>query len=139
MPRDQAALRQYDREELNRWPQQMHQEWSMVRQLMYQGRQNVALTTDSLWEELERVHGRELFPNMLKLATIRRLLPMRNVDCERGFSTQNRIKTRLRNSLSVKRLDTLMRISINGQVRADFNFHRAFVAWAAARNRRILN
>ncbi|KAI8490494.1 hypothetical protein Bbelb_317620 [Branchiostoma belcheri] len=131
MPRDQAALGQYGREELNTLlatyggvpadqpltvdPEQTRQEWAIVRQLMYQRRrQSVALTTDSLWEELERVHDRELFPNMLKLATVGRLLPMHTADCERGFSTQNRIKTRLRNSLSVKRLDILMRISING-------------------------
>ncbi|KAI8487984.1 hypothetical protein Bbelb_344320 [Branchiostoma belcheri] len=70
MPRDQAALGQYGREELNTllatYGEQTRQEWAIVRQLMYQRRRHsVALTTDSLWEELERVHGTELFPNML--------------------------------------------------------------------------
>ena len=41
-----------------------------------------------------------MFPNLMKLATIGLLLPMSTVDCERGFSTLSRVKTKLRNRLS---------------------------------------
>ncbi|CAH1242454.1 Hypp6723 [Branchiostoma lanceolatum] len=71
-----------------------------------------------MWEELEHVHGSECFPNVLKLATVGRL--------SAEFSIQNRIKTRLRNALSIKRLDILMKIAINGPTRRDFD--RAFVS-----------
>ena len=54
------------------------------------------------------------FPNMIKLMAISRVLPVSSVECERGFSKQNLIKTRLRCSLSIELLDKLMRVSING-------------------------
>ncbi|CAH1242459.1 Hypp6730 [Branchiostoma lanceolatum] len=73
-----------------------------------------------MWEELEHVHGSECVPNVPKLATVGRL--------SAEFSTQNRIKTRLRNALSIKRLDILMRIAINGPTRRDFD--RPFVRCA---------
>ncbi|XP_078614277.1 uncharacterized protein C17orf113-like [Branchiostoma floridae x Branchiostoma japonicum] len=115
-------------------------EWGLVRQLMFRlKRQDVTLVAiDSMWEELEQTHGTELFPNILMLATIARLLPMHTADCERGFSVQNRLKTRLRNALSVNRLDILLNIVINAPERQEFDFHRAYRVWAAVKNRRIV-
>ncbi|XP_078607889.1 zinc finger protein 862-like [Branchiostoma floridae x Branchiostoma japonicum] len=121
-------------------PDAARQEWAIVRQMMFRLRHRDVpiVATHEMWEELEIVHGTELFPNILTLATIARLIPMHTADCERGFSTQNRLKTKLRNRLSVTRLDTLLRIVINGPERRDFDFHRAFQRWAQVRNRRIL-
>jgi len=55
--------------------------------------------------------------------------------CERGFSTQNRIKSNRRNRLGEKQLEILTRISEQGpdfkeqrgNVFCDFNFERAVV------------
>ena len=55
-----------------------------------------------------------MFPNLTKLATIGLLLPVSSVDCERGFSTLSRVKTKLRNRLSNKVLNYLLMISIEG-------------------------
>ena len=41
-------------------------------------------------------------------------LPASTAGCERGFSTQNRLKTKLRNRLLEGKLDILMRLSIEG-------------------------
>ena len=54
------------------------------------------------------------FPNMEELLAISRVLPVSSVECERGFSKQNLIKTGLRCSLMNENLARLMRISING-------------------------
>ena len=54
------------------------------------------------------------FPNMTGLLAICRVLPVSTVDCERGFSAQNLIKTRLRCRMGLENLDNLMRVAING-------------------------
>ena len=66
---------------------------------------------------------------MTKLLAISRILPVSSVECERGFSKQNLIKTRLRCSLSVEMLDKLMRISINGPALPEFDPLQIFRAW----------
>ena len=65
--------------------------------------------------------------------------PVSTVDCERGFSKQNVIKTCLRNKMSDVALENLMRISIDGPSRDSFNFKGAFKKWAGQKTRRILN
>ncbi|WAR15188.1 DCA17-like protein [Mya arenaria] len=57
------------------------------------------------------------------------VVPMSSVQCERGFSTQNRIMTRLRTSLNNKNLDTLMRIREDGPPLNQFDFNRALLKW----------
>ena len=64
--------------------------------------------------------------------------PVSTMDCERGFSKQNLIKTCLRNAMSVTSLENLMRISIDGPPRDKFNFSLAFKNWAGQKTRRIL-
>jgi hypothetical protein len=54
------------------------------------------------------------FPNLEKLLRISLLIPVSSVPCERGFSTQNRIKFKLRTNLSNHNLNTLCRISEEG-------------------------
>jgi hypothetical protein len=50
------------------------------------------------------------FPNMVLLACVLLVVFMNSACCERGFSTQNYIKGKLRNRLSVQLLDCLMRV-----------------------------
>jgi hypothetical protein len=55
-----------------------------------------------------------IFPNLINLMYILLTIPVSTVDCERGFSRMNLIKTKLRNRLRADHLDQLMRISIEG-------------------------
>lgn len=79
----------------------------------------------------------DIFPNLCKLAIIALVIPMSSADCERGFSTLKRIKTRLRNRLSNRILNYLLMISIEGPDLQKFDFNKAVDKWAAQRNRRI--
>ena len=78
-----------------------------------------------------------LYPQLRKLATIALVLPVSTAECERAFSTMNRIKTDLRNRLITLNLDHLMRISINGPSQADYDFDKAATLWGNQRQRRI--
>jgi len=71
------------------------------------------------------------------LAIIGALVPVSTAECERAFSSMNRIKTEIRNRLKTSTLDCLMRISIKGLPLAEFNFERAADIWAGMRNRRL--
>ena len=66
-----------------------------------------------------------MFPNLTKLATTGLLLPVSSVDCERGYSTLSRVKTKLRNWLSNKVLNYLLMISIGGPPPSDFPYDTA--------------
>lgn len=64
-------------------------------------------------------------------------LPASTAGCERGFSTQNRLKTKLRNRLLEGKLDTLMRLSIEGEPLNEFDFASALAVWKSAKSRRM--
>ena len=72
---------------------------------------------------------RDMFPQLSKLANVGALIPVSTAECERAFSSMNRIKTDLRNRLKTSTLDCLMRISIEGPQIGDFNFERAADIW----------
>ena len=80
---------------------------------------------------------RTLYPILSKLAQIALTLPVSNADSECGFSCMNRVKTQLRNRLTVSSLDTLLRISIEGPDISQFDFSSAVTKWSSLRNRRI--
>ena len=80
---------------------------------------------------------RAMFPNLAKVATIGLLLPMSTADCERGFSSLQRVKTDLRNRLSNRILNYLLVISIEGPDPTDFPYQEACDIWSGWRNRRI--
>ena len=68
-----------------------------------------------------------MFPNLARVAAIGLLLPMSTADCERGFSTLQRVKTDLRNLLSNRILNCLLLISIEGPSPTDFPYDEACV------------
>jgi hypothetical protein len=80
-----------------------------------------------------------LYPLFSKIASIALTLPVTNADSERGFSVMNRVKTVLRNRLTVSSLDSLLRISIEGPERTYFDFERAVTLWGSKRHRRIFD
>ncbi len=82
---------------------------------------------------------KESVPIVCELAVILLTVPVSSVECERGFSRQNLIKTKLRNRLSTRKLYDLMSISLDGPIADKFDFKRAFDKWAEKKQRRILN
>ncbi len=54
------------------------------------------------------------FPELTRLLHLYLVLPAHTAEVERGFSTQNLIKTRLRSRLKVDNLDILMRVKLLG-------------------------
>ena len=83
--------------------------------------------------------NREVYPATAHVAERFLVAPVSTVDCERGFSKQNVIKTCLRNKMSDKGLENLMRISIDGPSLDAFDFKAAFKVWAGQKSRRILS
>jgi hypothetical protein len=67
------------------------------------------------------------------------VLPATSIDCERGFSNLNRIKTNGRNRLNGNNLESILRISILGMDAISFMQHREVLIrrWKGARDRRI--
>ncbi|KAL5021507.1 hypothetical protein ScPMuIL_000662 [Solemya velum] len=89
----------------------LQQEWELLKTLVIQQKyptENIFV----LWKILFKHHRQEL-KNIIKLAELALIAPLQTADCERGFSTQNEIKTADRNRLSANRLSVLMRIAMN--------------------------
>src|SRR5438045_4678160 len=56
----------------------------------------------------------DVFSNIIKLIQIAYCIPFSNVECERDFSRQNKIKTKDRNLLVTNTLNMLMRVFLEG-------------------------
>ncbi|XP_053388248.1 zinc finger protein 862-like [Mercenaria mercenaria] len=83
------------------------------------------------------IRKKDVYPTAAEAAERFLLAPVSTVDCERGFSKQNLIKTCLRSRMSAKCLDRLIRISVEGPEISQFPFDKAFKKWAS-KDRRIL-
>ena len=81
---------------------------------------------------------KDVYPAASEAAGRLLVAPVSTVECERGFSKQNIIKTSLRNSLGMAGLNNLMRISVDGPGLVNFNFSSAFKKWKSMKARRIL-
>jgi len=76
-----------------------------------------------------------IFPNIIKLIQLIYCIPFSSVECERGFSKQNQIKTKNRNLLKTETLDMLMRVSLEGPESFKFNYDRAYTIWSNQKRR----
>uniref|UniRef100_A0A915KTU3 HAT C-terminal dimerisation domain-containing protein n=1 Tax=Romanomermis culicivorax TaxID=13658 RepID=A0A915KTU3_ROMCU len=72
------------------------------------------------------VNDPEVFPNLSQLAAAVLCFNAQNATVERGFSLLSRIKTKLRNRLSVPVIDMLLRLRLSTVNYQDFDFHQAF-------------
>jgi hypothetical protein len=63
-------------------------------------------------------------------------IPVSSVPCERGFSLQNRIKTKARASLSTESLSMLIKLGLGPDV-ASFNYAAAAVHWKREKRRHL--
>jgi hypothetical protein len=77
------------------------------------------------------------FPTIQKILKISLTLAPGSVDCERAFSLQNLIKTKLRNSLTVETLSNLIRCSKDGEEVMDFNWREHVDSFLASKRRRL--
>ena len=77
------------------------------------------------------------FPNMTILLKCCTVIPMTSVKCERGFSTQNRIKSKARTSLKCQTLDDLMRIVEDGPEPSRMDYNCALQKWKSEKVRKL--
>ena len=76
---------------------------------------------------LSLVKNRCLYPALGDISCQLLVNPMHSADSERGFSAMGRIKTRLRNRLHNRTLNSVLLISIEGPTLADFNFDKIVI------------
>jgi hypothetical protein len=65
------------------------------------------------------------------------VIPMSIAICEKGFYTQNLIKSHLHTSLKLETLDALMRISCANIPVENINWNAVMVVWRNMKDRRI--
>ena len=84
-------------------------EWILLRSLMSTAHRG--MNCEQFVSSLFAKHS-DVFPALCVMASAAAVLPVTNASPERGFSTQNRILTKLRDRLLEGALDQLMRIFI---------------------------
>ncbi|XP_050391917.1 uncharacterized protein LOC126810731 [Patella vulgata] len=77
------------------------------------------------------------FPNMTRLMEIGLVIPSSSAVFQQGFTRQNVIKTKLRSCMTLKTLDELMRISMEGPTLQNFDPTSVLLKWKSKRNRRV--
>ena len=75
--------------------------------------------------------------NLGKISCSLLVIPMHSADCERGFSTLGRIKTKLRSRLTNSSLNSLLMISMEGPPIQKFDVEPCLEKWRSVRNRSV--
>ncbi len=109
-------------------------EWFGYKAIVYSNFKNIKI--ESLIPRLHEFYY-DTFPDIIKLLGIIYSIPFSSVDCERGFSKQNLIKTDLRNSLNNETLHFWMMVGLEEGDLSEFDFTRALQIWNRACKRRI--
>lgn len=112
------------------------EEWLMFKQVLpgYKGVRMDSALSSLLCKDSFAVD----YPNVTNFLSICLVSALSSVDCERGFSRYNLIKTYLRNRLRVSSVNTLLKICLHPSDLRSFRFRRAFELWCKAKDRRIL-
>lgn len=71
-------------------------------------------------------------PNLYRISQVATIMFVSTACCERGFSRQNLIKSKLRARMEIDLLDKLMRIGLVGPRRSDMDFEAAIEVWKNA-------
>ena len=111
-------------------------EYERFKRLVHSHFKKITTCVADLCELVITKHS-ESFPGLKALASIAITLPVSSVDCERGFSRQNLIKSRTRSCLKNISLHRLLMISIEGPPLEQFDFQKALKVWTEAKTRRI--
>ena len=77
------------------------------------------------------------YPHMTKLWQVVIVIPTSTASCERGFSTQNHIKSTLRCSLVLETLEAQMRVAMAKIPIEAIDFEQVWVKWCAMKGRRL--
>ena len=141
-PNDKELLVNYGEDELNILTEyyraiiddNVSEEWDNYKAIIYANYKTTKL--ELLLPKLFENYF-ESFPNILKLLSIIYSIPFSSVECERGFSKQNLIKTDLRNNLNNETLNLLMMIGLDDVDLLEFDFSRALEIWNSQCKRRI--
>ena len=86
--------------------------------------------TSTFIQEYKHVH-----PDFVQLALISLVISVSSAPCERGFSVQNSIKTKLRNRLNPERLNRMMMVRLVAPHFEDIDFLTAARAFSAMKTR----
>ena len=97
---------------------------------------NRQMETLKFWQLMITSYS-DIYPAIIQLAVACLVILMSNAACERVFSTQNRIKSRLRSSMKISTLDMLMRISIEGPEIEQMDYAKALEYFKRMKNRRL--
>nr|XP_042911100.1 E3 SUMO-protein ligase KIAA1586-like [Parasteatoda tepidariorum] len=111
-------------------------EWGLFKHILMQRCKNMSFNELLLFLYTNDVS--EQYPLITSVIEYCATIPMHTVDCERGFSCLNLIKTNIRNRLLINHVNNLLMINIEGPESA-FNFQEAFVKWANMKERKIVN
>lgn len=109
-------------------------EWDNFKVIILANYENLPI--NDLLPLLFQYHS-DMYPNILILIDIFYSIPFSSVDCERGFSRQNLIKTDIRNQLNNNTLHMLMTVGLHNVNLMEFNFSNALQIWYQRCNRRI--
>lgn len=144
-PNNREELTSYDEKELNILAEfygkeqiiqvnNICEEWFGYKAIIYANYRNIEieLLIPKLFEFFY-----DTFPNIIQLLGIVYSIPFSSVDCERGFSKQNLIKTDLRNSLNIETLHFLMMVGLEEKDLFEFDFTRTIQIWNNECKRRI--
>lgn len=91
-----------------------------------------------LWKIMYQNH-KDVIPNLIVLAELALILPIHTADCEQGFSNQNLIKSKSRNSMGDAALNHLILLSIKGRPLEELDFIESLSVWKAQKDRRIFH
>ena len=111
------------------------EEWGAAKALVIQQHYPTGTTKD-LWTMIHRYH-RESFSNLIVLAKLALILPYQTTECERGFSSQNLIKTAHRSCLNAEHLNQLMTIKYEGGPLKEYDFNKAVALWRSKKKTKI--
>lgn len=111
-------------------PQDRHdvimEEYTMLKVHLSKYRSTSISLKDALSMVIKRPGG---FCNIRDVVELMLVMSPSTAECERGFSSMNSIKTKLRNGMNQETLQSLMLISIHGPSVADFNPDPSIEIW----------
>lgn len=115
-------------------PQAAREEYTLLNQIMQMAKYKDMDIQNFFSSYLHR--QRSVYPNIASLVAIGLVIPATSVDCERGISRYNAIKTDGRSVLSVHNADTLTLLAVEAKPINSFNFDAAFMHWTTHKSRR---
>ena len=77
-----------------------------------------------------------MVPEISKLCRIALCIAVTSVECERSFSTHNKIKSKFRSSLKTENLNYLMNIHVSSEELETYNPEKAVKIWKIKKKRR---